>query len=214
MKHAFTTGLVMLLPIALTLWVISYLLDLFTSPLFHVVEEFLLQFGEKNHISWLHLSKTTAIISRLLALLLSLLVILGLGFAARRLFLDSVLTVLHRFIIKVPFIGTIYRLTKDLTKAMLGSDKKAFKQTVLIPFPGKNSSYTLGLVTGEIPPFIHFLIPDMNMTVFVPTAPHPISGYLLFCNRSSLQTLDISVEETFKFLVSCGTLYPCEKKNP
>lgn len=209
MKKSFTAGLVLLLPIALTIWVISYLLDLFTSPLFHVAEQAFLWYENKVGIPILHSQGVVRVISRLIALVLTFVLIFFLGFIGRRFFFDSLIKMMNELIFRIPIVGAIYRLTKDITKAMLTSDKKTFKESVLIPFPSKES-YALGLVTGEVPDIIQNILPHINTTVFVPTAPHPISGYLLFCSKESTQAVSISVEDTFKFLISCGVVSPME----
>jgi uncharacterized membrane protein len=70
----------------------------------------------------------------------------------------------------------------------------------------------VGFVTGDVPQDLKDIIPSIDVTVFIPTAPHPISGYVLFCDRKSLKSTDVSVEDTFKFLVSCGVLHPPTNK--
>ena len=93
---------------------------------------------------------------------------------------------------------------------MLSSDKKTFRETILIPFPSPET-YSVGFITGDVPPDIKKYIPDTDVTVFVPTAPHPVSGYVLFCSKKAVQSIDVSVEDTFKFLLSCGVIAPPPK---
>lgn len=207
MKKSFSTGLIILLPFALSLWVLSYLFDLFTDPLYNLIENILFWY-EKNqgmnpdqHHTIVHL------FSRLAALVLTFFFIVLLGYLGRKFFFHSVMKAANKLIFKIPVVGTLYRLTKDIAKAMLSSDQKTFKETALIPFPSKDT-YSVGFVTGEVPPQLKAFVPSIDVTVFVPTAPHPISGYVLFCPRSALNTIQVSVEDTFKFLVSCGVIHP------
>ncbi len=211
MKKSFSTGLVILLPFALSLWVLKYLFDLFTNPLYHLIEYVLVWYEHNHGIMPTHHDTLVHFFSRLAALIATFFLIIILGFLGRRFFFHSLIKTTNKLIFKIPMIGALYRLTKDITKAILSSDKKTFKETTLIPFPSPGS-YSIGFVTGDVPSDLQQLLPSVDVTVFVPTAPHPISGYVLFCPRSSLRPLQVSVEDTFKFLLSCGVIHPTNKK--
>jgi uncharacterized membrane protein len=211
MKKYLSTGFIILLPIALTVWIIQYLLNLFTDPLFEAVENSIFWYEKNRGLSLLHHEFLVSFFSRLIAFFLTLLLIFLLGFLARRFFFGTLLSFANKIMIKIPFIGTIYRLTKDVTQAMFTSGTKAFKQTVLVPFPTYESK-ALSFVTGEIPPALKKAAEDAEITVFVPTAPHPISGYVLFTSRKMIHPVEISTEDTFKFLLSCGAIEPTPKK--
>ncbi len=210
MKKSFSTGLIILLPFALTLWVVNYLFDLFTNPIFHIIESALLVYEKQQGLSLLHHETLVRFLSRIAALALTFFFIVILGFLARKFFFDALLKLFNQVVVRIPIVGTIYRLTKDITKAILSTDQKAFKETILVPFPSPET-YSVGFVTGEVPPDLQRVIPHVDVTVFVPTAPHPISGYVLFCPRKSLHSIDVSVEDTFKFLLSCGVIQPPPK---
>lgn len=208
MKKSFSTGLIILLPLALSIWVVTYLFDLFTDPLYGLIEKLLLSYEAKHGILALqHHDILVNLFSRLIALALTLLLIVILGYLGRRFFFHSIMKATNKLIFKIPLIGTLYRLAKDIAKAMLSSEEKTFKSTTLVPFPSK-ATYAVGLVTGDVPQALKNFIPSIDVTVFVPTAPHPISGYVIFCSNSSLKTLPVSVEDTFKFLISCGVVHP------
>jgi uncharacterized membrane protein len=211
MKKSFSTGLIILLPFALSIWVLSYLFDLFTNPLYHLIEKLLILYEKNQGMILVQHDTFVSFMSRVAALVLTFFFIVVLGYLGRKFFFHSLMKATNKLIFKIPIVGTLYRLTKDITKAMLSSDQKTFKESILIPFPSKDT-YSVGFVTGDVPQDLKDIIPSIDVTVFVPTAPHPISGYVLFCDRSSLKSLDVSVEDTFKFLVSCGVLHPPTKK--
>lgn len=204
MKKSFSTGLIILLPFALSIWVFSYLFDLFTNPIYHLIETILMA---RNTVSVDEHHTLVHFISRIAALILTFLFIFLLGYLGRKFFFDSMMKATNKLIFRIPIVGTIYRLTKDITKAMLSSGQKTFKESIMIPFPAQEM-YSVGFVTGEVPKDIKQIIPSLDVTVFVPTAPHPISGYVLFSPRSSLKPINVSVEDTIKFLVSCGVIHP------
>jgi len=209
MKKYFSTGLVILLPFGLTVWIVHYLFDLFTNPLFNILEKITLRFegvqGQLQH------ETLVTFLSRIEALILTFFFIVALGYLALKFFFKAILKFTNETIFKIPVIGSIYRLTKDLTKAMLSTEQKTFKETVLVPFPS-SETYSVGFVTSDVPEVLKKVIPGADVTVFVPTAPHPISGYVLFCTKSAVHSVDISVEETFKFLLSCGVIQPAQAK--
>ncbi len=207
MKKYLSAGFIMLLPIALTVWIVKYLFDLFTAPLYNIVEELVIRYEEAQGLSLLHHTTLVTFTSRIIAFILTFLLILGLGFLARKFFFKKLVVWFNVLLHKIPFVNTIYRLTKDITKAMLSGDQKMFKQTVIVPFPSENL-HALGFVTGVTPTEIRRYIPEATTTVFIPTAPHPISGYLLFSSEEALASVKISTEDTLKFLLSMGTTQP------
>jgi len=209
-KKSFSTGLIILLPVALSIWVLSYLFDLFTNPLYHLLEHFLLWYEKSQGIVVVKHETLVRFMSRIAALILTFFFIVALGYLGRKFFFHSLMKATNKLIFKIPIVGTLYRLTKDITKAMLSSDQKTFKESVMIPFPYKET-YTVGFITGDVPTELKEIIPSIDVTVFVPTAPHPISGYVLFSPRSLLKPMNVSVEDTFRFLVSCGVIHPPEK---
>ncbi len=211
MKKSFSTGLVILLPFALTIWVVVYLFDLFTNPIFNLLEALILWYEKQHGISMINHVALVTFLSRIAALILTFIFIIVLGYLARKFFFDAILRLFNKLVVRIPLVGTIYRLTKDITKAMLSSDTKTFKETVLIPFPSPET-YSVGFITGEVPPVFQPIIPQANTSVFVPTAPHPMSGFVLFCNKETLHSANVSVEDTFKFLLSCGVIQPPPKK--
>jgi uncharacterized membrane protein len=191
----------------LTIWVVKYLLDLFTNPLNDLIEKTILFYEKQYGLSLLPHDTVVTLLSRSAALILTFFLIVALGFLGRRFFFNAFLKNFNKLIVRLPVVGTIYRLTKDITKAMLSTDQKTFKETTLIPFPS-SETYSVGFITGDVPAVLQSVIPHADVTVFVPTAPHPMSGYLLFCSRKSLHSIDVSVEDTFKFLLSCGAIQP------
>lgn len=207
MKKYLSTGFIILLPIALTVWIVKYLFDLFTAPLYNIIEDLFIAYEKSQGLSLLHHTTLVTFISRIVAFIFTFLLILGLGFLGRKFFFEKLVSWFSKILLKIPVVSTIYRLTKDVTKAMLATDQKMFKETVLVPFPSDNM-HTLGFITGTTPPEILQHIPSSPITVFIPTAPHPISGYILFSDKESLPSVQISTEDTLKFLLSIGTAKP------
>jgi uncharacterized membrane protein len=209
MKKYFFTGFVTLLPIALTLIIVNWLFNLFTAPLAGVTEAIILAYEKQLGLSLQHHDSLVMFLSRVFALVLLVLLILLLGFFGQKFLINFFLKITDRLFSHIPLVRTIYRLSHDITKAMFQENKKTFKETVLIPFPHEEA-LAIGFVTGETPEAFKGKAPPTDLAVFVPTAPHPMSGFVLLTPKKIVLPVDVPVEDAFKFLISCGVIHPGE----
>ncbi len=202
MKKYFMAGLVILIPVAITFFLVVFLLDFFTEPFLSVVREFL----KGLH---LNLSPTqTSAIARVGIFFILCLFILFLGMVARWFFFRSLINLGDKILSNIPFIKGIYQLFKDIASALFTTEKRAaFKRASLVPFPHKNS-YSIGFETGEIPYACGKKLTSSYTPVVILTAPHPISGYLVFIPNKDIHKIDMTNEEALKFLISCGVIIP------
>jgi uncharacterized membrane protein len=209
MKKYFFTGFITLLPLALTLIVAKWLFNLFAAPLAGVTEAIILNYEKNLGLSPDHHETLVIFLSRVFALILFFLLILFLGFCGQKFLVNVFLKIPERLFSRIPLVRTIFRLSNDITKAVFSENKKTFKETILLPFPHE-SALAIGFVTGETPPILKVGLPDTDLVVFVPTAPHPMSGYVLLVPKKIVHHVDVSVEDAFKFLISCGVIHPGE----
>lgn len=208
MRKHLLTGLVILLPVALTLWVISFLFDLFTEPLISIVGPLVQKFQLPIPESLIFF------IARLLSLIFLCIFIFVLGVITQVFLIQVLMDWANRVLFRIPFFNTVYKVTKDIFQALFSTDgKKAFKKVVLIPFPLKPIR-CLGFETGEVPQECIEKVGPHLVAVFAPTAPHPISGFLFLAPREEVHVVDMSTEEAVKFLVSGGMIVPESKELP
>ena len=112
---------------------------------------------------------------------------------------------------RIPLIKTVYNVSRDIIAALFSSDgKKAFKHPVMIPFPHR-PTYLVGFQAGEVAEEIKNTVATPLISVFTPTAPHPISGFLMLIPEKDVYKLDMTNEEAVKYLVSCGLIYSFEE---
>lgn len=213
MKKYFLTGLVIFTPIALTCMIALYLFDLLTAPFVGIIESLLTSTAGLKPSGAFLTPTTILFVSRVTALASLLFLILLLGYVGRKFFFNTILHWTNLLFLKIPFIKGVYRISKDVTRAFFAQTGKTFKKTVLIPFPHQNT-HAIGFVTGEIPEPIKKLLKDANTAVFVPTAPHPLSGFILMTKKEELIEVDITTEEAFKFILSCGVSQPGQPAPP
>lgn len=113
----------------------------------------------------------------------------------------------------VPGLRNVYNTIKQVVETIMGSQAKAFREVVLIEYPRKGS-WTLGFVTGTPANEINTSGKDEELvSVFVPTAPSPVNGFLLFIPRKEITSLKMTVEEGIKMVVSMGIVCPADAAN-
>ena len=114
--------------------------------------------------------------------------------------------VFEHALIKTPLLRKIYPYIKQVTDFFLARKKFSFSKIVAIEFPRKGM-WSVGMVTG---PGLKKLAPDETelLTVFIPTAPSPINGFLVIVQKSDVIELDITFEEVVRFVVSVGVIGP------
>ena len=210
MKKYFFTGFIALLPIALTIIIAEWLFNLFTAPLAGITEWMILNYEKQIGLNLVPHETLVLFLSRVFAFIFLMIFIFFLGFCGQK-FLSKYFTKFtdHLFS-RIPLVRTIYRLSRDITKAIFSDSQKTFKETVLVPFP-HSEALAIGFVTGETPTVFKEEKPLTELAVFVPTSPHPMSGFILLMPKSLALPVDVTVEDAFKYLISAGVLHPGEK---
>ncbi len=211
MKKYLLTGIITLLPIALTVIVVVWAFNLFTEPFVGLVEsmihgtEHLFGVSVTGHVQLVFFA------SRIIALFLLVALLMTLGFIANRFFFRIFLELFQKIVMKIPIARTVYGVTKEIAKGLIKTDKKLFSKTVLIPFPFMKTR-VIGLVSDPLPATLQDCLPEESLCIFVPTSPHPISGFLVLTPKEDVTDIPLSTEEAFKFLISCGTTFQGSEK--
>jgi uncharacterized membrane protein len=115
-----------------------------------------------------------------------------------------------RLVHAIPFVSGIYKAVKQLVDAIFSQDKSSFRRVVLIEYPRKGI-YSLGLVTGVSEGEIQDLTQERVINVFIPTTPNPTSGWYILVPEKDAVTLEMSVEEAFKLIISGGMVVPAAR---
>ncbi|MGI6087328.1 MAG: DUF502 domain-containing protein [Kiritimatiellia bacterium] len=190
-------GLILITPLALTLWIVQFL--------FKTLTDYLVP-GE-----WLQTQYS--IFYRVLALLLvfGALYLIGLftrNFIGRYFYRvgDSILT-------RIPIIKTLYLLLRQVSESVVNSRRTLFKQVVAVPFPSAGL-YSIGFMTAELNSEITKQLPIGQepsagaLCVFVPTAPNPTTGFFLMMRREDVIFLNIGLQDAMKMIFSAGAVLP------
>ncbi|MDD5455669.1 MAG: DUF502 domain-containing protein [Candidatus Margulisbacteria bacterium] len=198
LRNYFFTGLFVILPTIVTIWIVVFIFKLFGAP----VGKFLnVLFFAKG------LDKASEVI---LGFLIAVSLISLIGYLANITFLKRIANSIEEYLHKIPLINMIYPAVKKMIKAIT-TDNKTFQRVVLIEYPRKGL-YSLCFVTKEV--FPNVLNESENekrlVSVFVPTTPNPTSGFILLVPRNEIKSVDISVEDGIKMIVSAGFVSPDE----
>ncbi|MCA9214987.1 MAG: DUF502 domain-containing protein [Planctomycetales bacterium] len=116
---------------------------------------------------------------------------------------------LERTITQVPFIRTVYSSVKQVTDFVFSHDESGleFNRVVAIEYP-RVGIWSLGFVTGESMLSIREAANEPVLSILIPTSPMPATGYTITVRKSETVDLDISVDQAFQFIVSCGVVVP------
>lgn len=208
MKKYFLTGLVILLPVTVTIWIFVFVIRFLTRPFMGIVTPLLRQLP--NYGIWTS-ERGIQAWSELIILIALFLLTLFLGLIARRFFFNKLLNLGDRILYRIPLVNKVYKTAKEIVLSLFASQGNSFKQVVLLPFPYKDS-YCLGLISGTSPETCSAMAEESLISVFIPTAPNPMTGFLVMIPKEELIYLEMKSEDAIKYVVSCAVITP--KTNP
>jgi uncharacterized membrane protein len=208
MKKYFITGLVILLPLVVTIAVVIFLVNFLTQPFIGAVSAILTKLHLINH-GFLFLSPQQLLNygSKIIILIFLFLFTVALGMVTRWFLIHALFRLGDRILHRIPLVNTVYKTTQDIIKTLFVSDKNTFKQVVMVPFP-RPDVFVLGLIARDSPQVCSQAAGNDLVSVFVPTTPNPTTGFLLMFNKADLILIDMKPEEAIKYIVSCGVILP------
>lgn len=200
MKKYFVAGIVVLLPLALTFWIVSFVIDVLTTPFMGVARALISAIcSDEVSRNLLAHERLLTLMSTILVLVFLLIMIVAIGAIGRYFFFKYLIRFSDRILGKIPFINSVYKTSQELIQAVLTTSNNSFKQVVLVP-SSSHDSLSIGFITrNEIDA-------DKHTAVFVPTTPNPTSGFLMLFKPEAIIPIDMTVEEAFRFIISCGVL--------
>jgi uncharacterized membrane protein len=202
-RRYFITGLLIWIPIGITLWVLNFIvttLDLSLSLL---------------PVQWQPLQVFGRNLPGMGALL-TVLVIFITGVLAANFLGQRLVGLWESLLSRIPIVRTIYSSVKQVSDTLLSPQGNAFRKALLIEYP-RRGSWTIGFLTGVPADEVRARVaapapgatdgPEM-VSVYVPTTPNPTSGFFLMVRKDETIELDMSVDEALKYVVSMGVVVP------
>ncbi|NML62688.1 DUF502 domain-containing protein [Massilia sp. RP-1-19] len=194
MRKYFITGLLILVPIAITAWVLNAVISTMDQSLLILPERW-----QPHNIVGFDIPG--------LGTILTIAIVFVTGLLANNLIGNYFVRLWERLLHRIPVVSSLYGSVKQVSDTLFSSSGNAFRKAVLIPYPHADS-YTIAFLTGTPGGDVkNHLLGDF-VSVYVPTTPNPTSGFFLMMERSKVVELDMSVDAALKYIVSMGVVAP------
>ncbi len=197
----------LVLPLGLTLYVISILVGLIAAPVESVFQAvFPLFFPNKEIMPDFKTGLNHALLVLASALVMAV-ILSGLGFLSKRLFGKVLQRWFASLLERMPGLGALYNSIRQMVDALSGRNKDTFRRVVMIEFP-RPGMWTIAFVTHEQPTVFSQAIGKPVVNVFVPAAPAPTTGVILHLSPEEVRETKLTVGEALGLLMSFGSVIP------
>lgn len=192
-KRYFISGLIVFLPLALTMYLLMVTITLADGFLGKYLKPYFLEnFG---------------FYVRGISILANILFIIFIGFLTTH-FIDKRLYAgVERLLLRLPFFKQVYPAFKELAMFLFSREEMAFTKVVLVEYPRKGV-YSIGFLTNDSLRKVNQTLNGEFYNVLIPTIPNPISGFVILVPKNEVVFMDISVEEAVKYIMSAGVVLP------
>jgi uncharacterized membrane protein len=202
LKKYIITGLLVWLPLVVTIWVLTSVLGLLEGVFGWLLglTQAVLPAAAHETIEWLRGVPGLGVAVLLGALLLT-------GVFVTNFVGEWWLTQWHRLMSNIPIVKSIYTSVKQVSDTLFSSSGNAFRQAVLVQYP-RQGSWTIAFVTGRPGGEAADHLRGDFLSIYVPTTPNPTSGFFLMVPRAEVIELRMSVDEALKYIISMGVVVP------
>jgi uncharacterized membrane protein len=194
MRKYFITGLLILVPLAITAWVLNLVIGTMDQSLMIVPERW-----QPRTLIGFDIPGIGAILTVAIVFLTGLL--------TNNLVGNYIVRVGERLLKRIPVVSSLYGSVKQVSDTLFSSSGNAFRKAVLIPYPHADS-YTIAFLTGTPGGDVKNHLVGNFVSVYVPTTPNPTSGFFLMMEQSKVVELDMTVDAALKYIVSMGVVAP------
>ena len=195
-KRHFLTGLLILVPLGITVWVVTALVAFMDQTLLLLPEHWRPEYWLGFRIPGL-------------GVLLTLVVVLVTGVLAGNLLGQRMLRMWEGLLNRIPVVKSIYGSVKQVSDTLLSGNGHAFRKVLLVHYPHPQA-WSLAFQTN-VPTEVKDQLGDDWLAVFIPTAPSPVNGFYFYVQRSETVELDVPVDTALKYIVSMGVVAPQTK---
>ena len=194
MKKYLITGLLIWIPLVITLWVLKLVVDVLDQSL-------LLMPAAWQTENWLgvHIPGLGAV--------LTLIIVLLTGVFATNFFGARLVLIWHQVLNRIPVVNSIYSSVKQISDTLFSSSGQAFRKALLVQWPHPGT-WTIAFLTGTPSGEVAAGLPPDCLAVYVPTTPNPTGGYFVIVQRKDVIELEMSVDQALKYVISMGVVPP------
>ena len=194
MKKYLITGLLIWIPLAITIWVLDLIVSTMDQSLLLLPPQYQPQVLLGYQIPGL-------------GALLTLVVVFVTGVLASNILGQRLLWFWEYLLGRIPVVKTIYNSVKQVSDTLFAPGGQAFRRALLVQYP-REGSWTIAFLTGRPGGDVANHLRGEYLSVYVPTTPNPTSGFFLMMPRSEVIELDMSVDEALKYVISMGVVTP------
>jgi len=201
-KKYLIAGLLVWLPLAVTIWVLHAVLGLLDGLFAWLLSasQAVLPVGAHAPLELLKQIPGLGVIVMVAGLLLT-------GVFAANIVGQWWLLQGGRLLHRIPIVKSIYSSVKQVSDTLFSSSGNAFREAVLVQYP-RQGSWTIAFVTGKPGGEAGQYLSDDYLSLYVPTTPNPTSGFFLMVPRTDVIELKMSVDEALKYIISMGVVAP------
>jgi uncharacterized membrane protein len=194
MKRYLIAGLLVWVPLGITLWVLHFLLTSLDQILLVLPEN-----ARPRAVFGFDIPGLGVVVFFAILLLT--------GVIAANFFGQRLIVAWESILGRIPFVKSIYSSVKQVSDTLLSDKGYAFRKALLVEFP-RPGSWTIAFLTGTPAAAVTPYLSGEHVSVYVPTTPNPTGGYFLMLPRSQVRELDMTVDEALKYIISMGVVAP------
>jgi len=200
-KHLIT-GLLVWMPLAITVWVLVQVLGLMDGLFSWLLSlsQAVLPERAREGIELLRHVPGLGVVAVLLVLWLT-------GLFVANIFGQWFVHQWDRLLHKIPIVKSIYSSVKQVSDTLFSSSGNAFREAVLVQYP-RPGAWTIAFITGAPSGEVAAHLGASHVSIYVPTTPNPTSGFFLMMPRADVVPLAMSVDEALKYIISMGVVAP------
>ena len=194
MKKYLIAGLLIWIPLVITLWVLLLIFDTLDQSLLLLPDTW-----RTEHWLGVHIPGLGAI--------LTIAIVFGTGILARNFFGAQLVDLWNDILARIPVVNSIYSSVKQISDTVFSSSGQAFRKALLVEWPHPGM-WTIAFLTGVPGGDVANHLKGDCVSVYVPTTPNPTGGYFVVVARKDVIELDMSVDEALKYIISMGVVAP------
>jgi len=197
MKRYLITGLLIWVPLVITLWVLDLLVSAMDQSLLLLPDRFHTQSWLGVHIPGL-------------GVLLTVMVVFVTGVLAANIIGQRLVRFGERLLARIPVVNSIYHSVKQVSDTVFSPNGQAFRKAVLVQWPSEGM-WTIAFQTGQPGGDVANHLKGDYLSIYVPTTPNPTGGYFVMVPRADVIELDMSVDEALRYVISMGVAVPMNR---
>ena len=194
LRRYLINGLLIWVPVLVTVLVVRFILELMDQTLLVLPRAL-----RPDTLFGLHIPGFGAVLAVLIVVLTGLLVTNFIG--------RALIAIWEDLLERIPFVRALYGGVKSFSETILSNSGKSFKHVLLVEYP-RAGIWSIGFQTTDNLPEINEKLGAEHVCVFVPTTPNPTSGFIFMMPRSQVRTLNMTVDEAMKMIVTLGVVTP------